>query len=169
MIPKGKDQQIQWPSGTTFIRCRKSPSGHWLLMVSAWNQFSGNVKHEAKEEDSEDEEEKAEEYQKTKRTAFLWNEKYQPLFTVNTEYFDGSYSVEILLPNKIEDREYKNSALFIDSLEEPSLFMPAEALERDEGKVVWYTVGNELVRKHFFVFSYGEGCGISVTLPVVFN
>ena len=105
----------------------------------------------------------------TEEQAFLWNEKYQPLFTVNTEYFDGSYSVEILLPNKIEDREYKNSALFIDSLEEPSLFMPAEALERDEGKVVWYTVGNELVRKLFFVFSYGEGCGISVTLPVVFN
>lgn len=105
----------------------------------------------------------------TEEQAFLWNEKYQSLFTVNTDYFDGSYSVEILIPNKIEDREYKNSALFIDSLEEPSLFMPAEAFEHDEGKVVWYTVGNELVRKHLFVFSYGEGCSISVTVPVIFN
>ena len=105
----------------------------------------------------------------TEEQEFLWNEKYRQLFKVNTDYFDGSYSVEIVIPNKVGDREYQNSALFIDSLEEPSLFMPAEAFDHDEGKVVWYTVGNELVRKHFFVFSYGEGCGISVTVPVIFN
>ncbi|WP_343862672.1 hypothetical protein [Aliiglaciecola litoralis] len=105
----------------------------------------------------------------TEEQEFLWNEKYRPLFKVNTDYFDESYSVEIVIPNKIGEREYQNSALFIDSLDEPSLFMPAEAFEHDEGKVVWYTVGNELVRKHFLVFSYGEGCGISVTVPVVFN
>ena len=105
----------------------------------------------------------------TEEQEFLCNEKYRQLFKVNTDYFDGSYSVEIVIPNKIDDREYQNSALFIDSLEEPSLFMPAEAFEHDDGKVVWYTVGNELVRKHFFVFSYGEGCGISVTVPVIFN
>ncbi len=105
----------------------------------------------------------------TEEQEFLWNEKYRPLFKVNTDYIDGSYSVEIVIPNRIGEREYQNSALFIDSLDEPSLFMPAEAFEHDEGKVVWYTVGNELVRKHFLAFSYGEGCGISVTVPVVFN
>lgn len=105
----------------------------------------------------------------TQEQEFLWNEKYRSLFTVNTEYFDSSYSVEILIPNEIEGQEYKGSALFIDSFEEPSLFMPAQTFERDEGKVVWYTVGHELVRKHFFAFSYGEDCGISVTVPIVFN
>ncbi|MEH6396196.1 hypothetical protein [Pseudoalteromonas sp.] len=105
----------------------------------------------------------------TEEQEFLWNQKYRPLFKVNTEYSDGSYSVEILLPNKIENREYESSALFIDSLEEPSLFLLAEAFEHDEGKIVWYTVGPELVRKHFFVFVYGKGCGISVTVPVTFN
>ena len=62
----------------------------------------------------------------TEEQEFLWNQKYRPLFNVNTEYSDGSYSVEILLPNKIDNREYESSALYIDSLEEPSLFMLAE-------------------------------------------
>ena len=36
MVPDGKEQDIQWPAGTTFEQCRKSASGHWNLVINAW-------------------------------------------------------------------------------------------------------------------------------------
>ena len=38
MIPTGADGKIQWPQGTKFINCRKAPSGHWILIISAWKR-----------------------------------------------------------------------------------------------------------------------------------
>ena len=38
MIPDGKEKDIVWPSGTKKVQCRKAPSGHWLLIVSAWEE-----------------------------------------------------------------------------------------------------------------------------------
>ena len=35
-VPYGTDNQIEWPEGTRFIQCRKSTSGHWLMMITAW-------------------------------------------------------------------------------------------------------------------------------------
>jgi len=35
-VPKGKEDQIIWPEGTTFNQCHKARSGHWLLRVSNW-------------------------------------------------------------------------------------------------------------------------------------
>jgi hypothetical protein len=37
MVPHGCEDQIKWPAGTKFIQMRKAPSGHWLLIASAWN------------------------------------------------------------------------------------------------------------------------------------
>ena len=39
MIPEGTDQKIVWPHGTRFIQCEKSPSRHWLVMVSHWDAW----------------------------------------------------------------------------------------------------------------------------------
>ena len=30
-VPKGKEQDIIWPEGTTFIQCRRAKTGHMLL------------------------------------------------------------------------------------------------------------------------------------------
>ena len=38
MIPNGSDDDIKWPPGTKIIKCRKAPSGHWLLIASAWQK-----------------------------------------------------------------------------------------------------------------------------------
>jgi hypothetical protein len=37
MVPHGSEDQIKWPAGSKFIQMRKAPSGHWLLIASAWN------------------------------------------------------------------------------------------------------------------------------------
>jgi len=34
--PHGKEHEIQWPMGTKLVQCRKAASGHWLLVMSAW-------------------------------------------------------------------------------------------------------------------------------------
>ena len=36
MVPKGTDDQIVWPAGTKIIQCKRAPSGHWLLIASAF-------------------------------------------------------------------------------------------------------------------------------------
>jgi len=36
MIPPGTDDQIKWPAGTKIIQCKPAPSGHWLLIASAF-------------------------------------------------------------------------------------------------------------------------------------
>ena len=35
MVPEGCDEAIAWQTGTRFIQCRKAPSGHWMIIVSA--------------------------------------------------------------------------------------------------------------------------------------
>ena len=39
MVPEGSDSKIVWPHGTKFIQCEKSPSRHWLVMVSHWDAW----------------------------------------------------------------------------------------------------------------------------------
>ena len=35
-VLEGIGDQITWPESTEFVQCRKAPSGHWLVVVSAW-------------------------------------------------------------------------------------------------------------------------------------
>ena len=37
MVPDGKENEIVWPKGTTFIQMVKAPSGHWLVPISSWS------------------------------------------------------------------------------------------------------------------------------------
>ena len=41
MVPDGAEREIRWPQGTTFIQCKKAPSGHWLVVCSAWESHQG--------------------------------------------------------------------------------------------------------------------------------
>ena len=43
MLPEGSDSSIAWPTGTRFIQCRKAPSGHWLIIVSAWDKYTDDT------------------------------------------------------------------------------------------------------------------------------
>ena len=38
-VPKDKDDEIQWPAGTTFKQAERAPSGHWLLIISHWKRL----------------------------------------------------------------------------------------------------------------------------------
>lgn len=105
----------------------------------------------------------------TDEDIFLWNQKYQSLFDVKSRMSDGDYVVEVNAPSRLDDRELENVVLIFGNPESPSLFVPLQTYDEDDKKVTWYTVAGEMVRKQTLAFSYGDGCGISVTVPVIFN
>ena len=100
---------------------------------------------------------------------FLWNQKYQSLIDVKSRMTDGDYVIEVIAPSSIDDREFKNVVLIFGNSESPSLFVPLQIYDEDGKKVTWYTVAGEMVRNQTLEFSFGEGCGISVSVPVIFN
>ena len=46
-VPDGEEDKIQWPPGTVFLQCKKTPSGHWLLGVSNWKLYRPSVANAA--------------------------------------------------------------------------------------------------------------------------
>ena len=44
MVPAGKDENIVWPEGTTFIKCEPAPSGHWLMTTNNYNKANRSAK-----------------------------------------------------------------------------------------------------------------------------
>ena len=38
-VPKGKEQDIIWPEGTTFIQCRRAKTGHMLLPIGHFDKL----------------------------------------------------------------------------------------------------------------------------------
>lgn len=100
---------------------------------------------------------------------FLWNQKYQSLIDVKSRISDGDYVVEVIAPGSLDNRMFDNVVLIFGNSESPSLFVPLQTYDEDGKKVTWYTVAGEMVRNQTLAFSYGEGCGISVSVPVIFN
>ena len=45
-IPKGKEHEIQWPQGTTFINCKRARTGHMMLPIGNFKKLK-NDKQEA--------------------------------------------------------------------------------------------------------------------------
>ena len=41
LVPVEEEDQIVWPPGTRFLQCEAAPSGHWLLVMSEWNDNHG--------------------------------------------------------------------------------------------------------------------------------
>ena len=44
LVPAGKDEEIVWPKGTTFINCEPAPSGHWLMTTNNWKEANPSAK-----------------------------------------------------------------------------------------------------------------------------
>ncbi|MBJ2129634.1 hypothetical protein JC525_11890 [Alteromonas sp. IB21] len=94
-------------------------------------------------------------------------EKYKSLFEFETEIQEGSAVISIHIPVSLEGKEYVIGAVLMDSIDDPTFFIPIHATKAKNSYIVAYILSRELVRRHFVTFTYGEGCGISVTLPVV--
>jgi hypothetical protein len=105
----------------------------------------------------------------TDEDVFLWNQKYQSLFDVETRMADGDFVIEVNAPSNLDKSAFDNVVLIFGNEEHPSLFVPLQTYDVDGKKVTWYTVAGEMVRKQTLAFSYGDGCGITVTVPVIFN
>ena len=37
-VPKGKEHEIKWPQGTTFIQCKRAKTGHLMLPIGHFNK-----------------------------------------------------------------------------------------------------------------------------------
>ena len=96
-------------------------------------------------------------------------EKYKALFEFETEIQEDSAVISIHIPVSLEGKEYVTGAVLMDSIEDPTFFIPVHAAKANNSYIVAYVLSRELARRHFVTFTYGEGCGTSVTLPVVLN
>ena len=38
MVPEGIDHLIIWPEGTSHLQCDASPSGHWVIKISCFDE-----------------------------------------------------------------------------------------------------------------------------------
>ena len=107
----------------------------------------------------------------TEDKSLIWNQKYSHLISVTAHSLEESYTVEIEAPLEIESFPFKAIGLFIDSIDDPTLFTMLYANQVDGKYVAWYSVRRELVRKQYILVNYsGEGCDhVDVTKQVVFN
>ena len=39
-VPKGRENEIVWPQGTTFIQCRRAKTGHMMLPIGHFNKLN---------------------------------------------------------------------------------------------------------------------------------
>ena len=99
----------------------------------------------------------------------MWDNKYGGLFKVETTLNKTAYDVVATLPKKIDDQNFNSVLLFMGNLEEPSFGASLTTFEDDGETKVWYVSEHDTEKQHFLIFSYGDGCGMSVTVPVVFN
>jgi hypothetical protein len=96
----------------------------------------------------------------------LWNEKYVSLFKVSTEKNNNSFNVQVSLPNNIEGKIFKAVWLVVGDDNDPSFIAPLSTYEEDSKTKVWFVVKPNNNDKNVLIFSYGEGCGISVDVPI---
>ena len=38
-VPKGKEHEIKWPQGTTFLQCRRAKTGHLMLPIGNFSKL----------------------------------------------------------------------------------------------------------------------------------
>jgi hypothetical protein len=38
-VPKGKEKEIKWPQGTTFLQCKRAKTGHMMMPVGNFNKY----------------------------------------------------------------------------------------------------------------------------------
>ena len=107
----------------------------------------------------------------TEDNSFVWNQKYADEILIDTEFFDGSYTVAIEAPTELGGYAFNGISLSVDNIDDPTFYTMLFTGEVDETHRAWYSVRAEMVRKHFITVSFGfHGCeGIAVTKQVVFN
>ena len=44
-VPDGKNDEISWPEGIKFWKCRQAPSGHWYLVISAFENRGKDLQY----------------------------------------------------------------------------------------------------------------------------
>lgn len=98
-----------------------------------------------------------------------WNQHYSHLFKVEKTNKAGDFSVITSFPKAIDGLKFQNAGVFKDSLDNPTFFAPIQPINENGILKIWFT-GKAKSKEHYFLsFSYGEGCGIVVSLPVELN
>lgn len=105
----------------------------------------------------------------TEAQAEEWNKKYGSLFKVETTLNSGAYDVIAELPKSIDGQRFDSVSLFVSNLEQPTFFATLSTYEDDGVTKVWFVTDNKNSQQHYLSFSYGTGCGMSVTVEVDFE
>ncbi|WP_371185451.1 hypothetical protein [Thalassotalea maritima] len=105
----------------------------------------------------------------TEAMAHEYNDRHQHKVTVETALNDSEYIVTINLPNTVEGQSLYSVWLVSDSVEEPSFVAPLDVSQEGEQLVAWYNINAGMVRRHFIVVSFSEGCTPSIVKEVFYG
>ncbi|WP_245825512.1 hypothetical protein, partial [Pseudocolwellia agarivorans] len=98
-----------------------------------------------------------------------WNHQYSHLFQIKKTNSVNGYSVITSFPKTISGLNFQNAGIFKDSLKNPTFYTSLQPINENGILKVWFT-GIVKSKEHYFLsFSYGQDCGISVSLPVELN
>ena len=95
-----------------------------------------------------------------------WNKQFSYLFEVEKHLNKNNYSFVATLPKQIEAQAFNAAGIFRDSLDNPSFFTVLKAHKENGELKVWFTLSAQSNEKYFLSFSYGDDCGLSVSIPI---
>ena len=88
---------------------------------------------------------------------------------IETSIDSSNYIVTINLPDSINNQDLSSVWLVADNIEEPTFVAPLEIFHEGEQLVSWYNIDAGLVRKHFIIVSFGDGCRPSIIKEVLYQ
>jgi len=101
----------------------------------------------------------------TEEQTSKWDAAYASKFKINSELIEGNYTISVSIPQELEGQSFKLAGIIIGDKGNPSFYSSLKVFENK----IWFIVSAKTIEKHNLVFNYGDGCGISITVPVVVN
>ncbi|MEH6396065.1 hypothetical protein [Pseudoalteromonas sp.] len=98
--------------------------------------------------------------------AAKWDATYAGQFKLNSELNKGTYSVSVSIPKTIEGQSFNVAGIIIGDEDNPSFFATLKPFKDESETKIWFLVKANPIEKNSLIFSYGDGCGISITVPI---
>jgi len=98
-----------------------------------------------------------------------YNDLHGNKVEIETSLNSSDYFVTINLPDSIENQNLNSVWLDSDSIEEPTFTAPLKVFHEGEQLVAWYNIDAGLVRKHFIIVGFGEGCRPNIVKEVFYH
>ena len=98
-----------------------------------------------------------------------WDAAYASKFKINSVLNESTYSISVSIPQEIDGQSFNLAGIIIGNKNNPAFYSALKIFEDEGEAIVWFLVKADAIEKHSLILSYGDGCGISINVPVVVN